>query len=50
MFMVSIFFNFAPRKSHEEKPYSKYAELETEIQDAQCRCNSLLAVMSKTRV
>jgi hypothetical protein len=50
MVTVSISFNFASRKSHEEKPYSKYVELETEIQDVQFRCNSLLDVMSKTRV
>ena len=48
MFTVSIFFNFASPKSHEGNPYSKDAELGTEIQDAQCRCNSLLEVMSKT--
>jgi len=45
--MISTFFNnFASRKSHDGKPYSKYAELETEIQDAQSQCNSLLDVMS----
>jgi len=50
MITVSIFFIFESSKSHEGNPYSKYAELETEIQDAQSRCNSLLDVMSKTRV
>jgi hypothetical protein len=41
MITLSILFNFASRKSHEGKPCSKCAELETEIQDAQSRCNSL---------
>jgi len=50
MIMASIFLNFASAKSHEGNPYSEYAELETEIQDAQSRCNSLLDVMTKTRV
>lgn len=50
MITISIFFNFASPKSHEGKPYSKYAELETDIQNAHIWCNVLLDVMSKTHV
>jgi hypothetical protein len=49
MITVSIFFNFASSKSHEGKCYGKYTVLATEIQDAQCRSNSLPDVITKTR-